>query len=132
MVFRRNPNPPETDWKPTPEEWRVYTLCDGRRTEEEVVRESGLGGEAYAVLATLLKRGLILPVEGPKELCQKLVTLLKTRLGPKAEPFTKRLEGCASRESLEEEALRVALKIKLTLDRKTGEELEKTIRQLFH
>jgi len=39
MVFRRNPNPPEGDWKPTPEEWRVYTLCDGRRTEEEVVRK---------------------------------------------------------------------------------------------
>jgi hypothetical protein len=25
MVFRRNPTP-EGDWKPTPEEWRVYTL----------------------------------------------------------------------------------------------------------
>ncbi len=132
MVFRRNPNPPETDWKPTPEEWRVYTLCDGRRTEEEVVGESGLGDEAYVILAALLKRGLILPVEGPKELCQKLVGLLKTRLGPKAAPFVTRLEGCQSRESLEEEALRVALKVKLTLDRKTGEELERAIRQLFH
>ncbi|MFN3179094.1 MAG: hypothetical protein ACK41R_02910 [Thermus sp.] len=131
MVFRRNPNPPETDWKPTPEEWRVYTLCDGRRTEEEVVRESGLGEEAYVILAALLKRGLILPVEGARELCQKLVGLLKTRLGPKAEPFVARLEGCQSRESLEEEALRVALKVKLTLDRKTGEELEGAIRALF-
>ncbi|WP_038041089.1 hypothetical protein [Thermus tengchongensis] len=131
MVFRRNPNPPEADWKPSPEEWRVYTLCDGRRTEEEVARESGLGEEAYLVLATLLKRGLILPVEGPKELCRKLTDLLKQRLGPKAEPFVRRLEGCESRESLEEEALRVALKVKLTLDRKAGEELEKTIRELF-
>lgn len=131
MVFRRNPNPPEADWKPSPEEWRVYTLCDGRRTEEEVARESGLGEEAYLVLAALLKRGLILPVEGPKELCRKLADLLKQRLGPKAEPLVRRLEGCESRESLEEEALRVALKVKLTLDRKAGEELEKTIRELF-
>lgn len=100
MVFRRNPTPPEIEWKPTPEEWRVYALCDGRRTEEEVVRESGLGEEAYAILAALLKRGLILPVEGPKELCQRLVELLKSRLGPKAEPFVKRLEECPSRESL--------------------------------
>lgn len=99
MVFRRNPTPPEIEWKPTPEEWRVYALCDGRRTEEEVVRESGLGEEAYAILAALLKRGLILPVEGPKELCQRLVELLKSRLGPKAEPFVKRLEECPSRES---------------------------------
>lgn len=120
MVFRRNPTPPEIEWKPTPEEWRVYALCDGRRTEEEVVRESGLGEEAYAILAALLKRGLILPVEGPKELCQRLVELLKSRLGPKAEPFVKRLEECPSRESLEEEALRVALKVKLTLDKKAG------------
>lgn len=132
MVFRRNPNPPETDWKPTPEEWRVYTLCDGKRTEEEVVQESSLKEEGYLILASLLKRGLILPVEDPKQLCQKLVSLLKTRLGPKAEPFVTRLQGCQSRESLEEEVLRVALKVKLTLDRKTGEELEKAIRALFH
>ena len=131
MVFRRNPTPPEIEWKPTPEEWRVYALCDGRRTEEEVVRESGLGEEAYAILAALLKRGLILPVEGPKELCQRLVELLKSRLGPKAEPFVKRLEECPSRESLEEEALRVALKVKLTLDKKAGEEREKAVRTLF-
>ena len=131
MVFRRNPTPPETEWKPTPEEWRVYALCDGRRTEEEVVRESGLGEEAYAILAALLKRGLILPVEGPKELCQRLVELLKSRLGPKAEPFVKRLEECPSRESLEEEALRVAIKVKRTLDKKAGEELEKAVRTLF-
>ena len=131
MVFRRNPSPPEGEWKPTPEEWRVYALCDGRRTAEEVVRESGLGEEAYRILAGLLKRGLILPVESPRELCAKLTELLKARLGPKAEPFVKRLEGCPSRESLEEEALRVALKVKLTLDRKTGEELEKAVRALF-
>ncbi|MEZ0349104.1 MAG: hypothetical protein ABWJ90_11475 [Thermus sp.] len=131
MVFRRNPNPPGADWKPTPEEWRVYTLCDGRRTEEEVVRDSGLGENAYAILASLLKRGLILPVEGPKELCQKLLDLLKARLGPRAEPFAARLKACESREALEEEALRVALKVKLTLDRKAGEELEKAIRALF-
>ncbi|GLV47967.1 hypothetical protein TJA_11250 [Thermus sp. LT1-2-5] len=131
MVFRRNPTPPEADWKPTPEEWRVYTLCDGRRTEEEVVRDSGLGENAYAILASLLKRGLILPVEGPKELCQKLLDLLKARLGPKADPFAARLRACESREALEEEALRVALKVKLTLDRKAGEELEKAIRSLF-
>jgi hypothetical protein len=131
MVFRRNPTPPEGNWKPTPEEWRVYTLCDGRRTEEEVVRESGLGESAYLILANLLKRGLILPVEGPKELCGKLVDLLKTHLGPRAEPFVKRLQACESRETLEEEALRVALKVKLTLDKRAGEELEKAIRALF-
>jgi hypothetical protein len=131
MVFRRNPTPPEGHWKPTPEEWRVYTLCDGRRTEEEVVRESGLGEGAYLILANLLKRGLILPVEGPKELCGKLVDLLKTHLGPRAEPFVKRLQACESRETLEEEALRVALKVKLTLDKRAGEELEKAIRALF-
>ncbi len=131
MVFRRNPNPPEGDWKPTPEEWRVYTLCDGRRTEEEVVRESGLGEEAYRALAGLLKRGLILPVEGPKELCAKLVDLLKERLGPRAEPFIRKLQGCETRESLEEEALRVALKVKLTLDKRAGEELEKAVKALF-
>ncbi|MEN2981618.1 MAG: hypothetical protein ABDH20_03200 [Thermus sp.] len=131
MVFRRNPTPPVADWKATPEEWRVYTLCDGRRSEEEVVRESGLGEEAYRVLANLLKQGLILPVEGPKELCARLVELLRNRLGPKAEPLVARLEGCASRESLEEEALRVALKVKLTLDKKAGEELEKAIREMF-
>lgn len=131
MVFRRNPNPPEADWKPSPEEWRVYTLCDGRRTEEEVVRDSGLGEKAYAILASLLKRGLILPVEGPKALCGKLVDLLKARLGPRADPFIPRLQACESREALEEEALRVALKVKLTLDRKAGEELEKAIRELF-
>ena len=96
-----------------------------------MVRESGLGEEAYAILAALLKRGLILPVEGPKELCQRLVELLKSRLGPKAEPFVKRLEECPSRESLEEEALRVALKVKLTLDKKAGAELEKAVRTLF-
>lgn len=131
MVFRRNPSPPESEWKPTPEEWRVYVLCDGRRTEEEVVRESGLGEEAYRILAGLLKRGLILPVESPEALCAKLTELLKARLGPKAEPFVKRLEGCSSRESLEEEALRVALKVKLTLDRRAGEELEKAVKALF-
>lgn len=131
MVFRRNPNPPEAEWKPTPEEWRIYTLCDGRRTEDEVVRESGLGEEAYRVLASLLKRGLILPVEGPKELCRRLVDLLRARLGPKAEPLVGRLEGCESREVLEEEALRIALKVKLTLDKRVGEELEKTLRELF-
>ncbi|MGC8968863.1 MAG: hypothetical protein ACP5JV_11305 [Thermus sp.] len=130
MVFRRNPNPPE-GWTPTPAEWRVYALCDGRRTEEEVVRESGLGEEAYRALASLLKRGLILPVEGPKELCAKLVELLRSRLGPRAEPFVARLKGCENREALEEEALRVALKVKLTLDKKTGEELEKAVRALF-
>ncbi len=131
MVFRRNPNPPEGDWKPSPEEWQVYSLCDGRRTEEEVVRESGLGEEAYRILASLLRRGLLLPVEGPKELCQRLAELLKARLGPRAEPFVRRLEACESREGLEEEALRVALKVKLTLDRKTGEELERRVRELF-
>ncbi|WP_117237654.1 hypothetical protein [Thermus sediminis] len=131
MVFRRNPNPPESGWRPTPEEWRVYTLCDGRRTEEEVVRDSSLGEKAYLILAGLLKRGLILPVEGPKELCAKLSDLLKARLGPKAEPFVKRLQTCESREALEEEALRVALKVKLTLDKKAGEELEKAIKALF-
>jgi len=131
MVFRRNPNPPEGDWKPTPEEWRVYTLCDGRRTEEEVVRDSGLGESAYLILANLLKRGLIVPVEGPKELCGKLVDLLKARLGPRAEPLVKRLEECQTREALEEEALRIALKVKLTLDKKAGEELEKAVRELF-
>jgi hypothetical protein len=95
-----------------------------------VVRESGLGEGAYLILANLLKRGLILPVEGPKELCGKLVDLLKTRLGPRAEPFVKRLQACESRETLEE-ALRVALKVKLTLDKRAGEELEKAIRALF-
>jgi len=131
MVFRRNPTPPEADWKPTPEAWRVYTLCDGRRTEEEVVRDSGLGEKAYLILADLLKRGLILPVEGPRELCAKLVSLLKARLGPRAEPFVNRLQACESREALEEEALRVALKVKLTLDKKAGEELERAIKELF-
>ena len=76
MVFRRNPTPPETEWKPTPEE-------------------------------------------------------LKVRRGDPIEPFVKRLEECPSRESLEEEALRVALKVKLTLDKKAGEELEKAVRTLF-
>lgn len=131
MVFRRNPNPPEGEWKPSPEEWRVYTLCDGRRTEEEVARESGLGDEAYRILAALLRQGLILPVEGARELCRRLADLLKTRLGPKAEPFVRRLEGCESRESLEEEALRIALRVKLTLDKKAGEELERAVRELF-
>ncbi|BAW01688.1 hypothetical protein TTMY_1296 [Thermus thermophilus] len=131
MVFRRNPSPPESEWKPTPEEWRVYVLCDGRRTEEEVVRESGLGEEAYRILAGLLKRGLILPVESPKELCAKLSELLKARLGPRAEPFLRQLQGCETRERLEEEALRVALKVKLTLDRRAGEELEKAVKALF-
>lgn len=132
MVFRRNPNPPPQDWHPTPEEWRVYTLCDGRRTEEEVVRESGLGEEAYRVLAGLLKRGLILPVESPKELCQKLSAFLKARLGERATPFLQSLEGCETREALEEVALRVAVRVKLTLDKKTGEELERMVRELFH
>jgi hypothetical protein len=95
-----------------------------------VVRESGLGEGAYLILANLLKGGLILPVEGPKEHCGKLVDLLKTRLGPRAEPFVKRLQACESRETLEE-ALRVALKVKLTLDKRAGEELEKAIRALF-
>ncbi|TBH17554.1 hypothetical protein [Thermus thermamylovorans] len=131
MVFRRNPHPPEAAWKPTPEEWQVYVLCDGRRTEEEVVRESGLGEEAYAILVRLLRRGLILPVEGPAELRQRLAELLKARLGPRADPFLERLEGCGSRERLEEEALRIALRVKLTLDRRAGEELERAVRALF-
>ena len=96
-----------------------------------MVRESGLGESAYLILANLLKRGLILPVEGPKELCGKLLDLLKTRLGPRAEPFVKRLQACESQEALEEEALRIALKVELTLDKRAGEELEKAIRALF-
>ncbi len=58
-----------------------------------MVRESGLGEEAYRALASLLKRGLILPVEGPKELCAKLVDLLKSRLGPRAEPLSHGFKG---------------------------------------
>jgi hypothetical protein len=45
--------------------------------------------------------------------------------------LVKRLEECQTREALEEEALRVALKVKLTLDKKAGEELEKAVRELF-
>ncbi len=131
MVLRRNPHPPLKGWKASPEEWLVYTLCDGKRTEEEVVRESGLGEEAYRILARLLRMGLLLPVEDPEALRERLVALLRARLGPKAEPFLPRLEACETREALEEAALRVALKIKLTLDRKTGEELEEAIRTLF-
>ncbi len=89
------------------------------------------GGGGLPGLAGLLKRGLILPVEGPKELCAKLVDLLKDRLGPRAEPFIRKLQGCETRESLEEEALRVALKVKLTLDKRAGEELEKAVKALF-
>lgn len=95
------------------------------------MRESGLGEEAYRILASLLRRGLLLPVEGPKELCQRLADLLQAKLGPRAEPFVKRLQACESRESLEGEALRIALKVKLTLDRKAGEELERRVREFF-
>ena len=95
------------------------------------MRDSGLGEKAYLILADLLKRGLILPVEGPRELCAKLVSLLKARLGPRAEPFVNQLQACESREALEEEALRVALKVKLTLDKRAGEELERAIKELF-
>lgn len=96
-----------------------------------MVRESGLGEKAYLILADLLKRGLILPVEGPKELCAKLSDLLKAHLGPRAEAFVKRLQACESREALEAEALRVALKVKLTLEKRAGEELERAIKELF-
>ncbi|KGQ22636.1 helix-turn-helix domain-containing protein [Thermus filiformis] len=131
MVLRRNPNPPVQGWTPTEAEWRVYTLCDGRRTEEEVARESGLGEEAYLILARLLRQGLVQPVEGARELCERIVRLLEAHLGGRAKPFAERLRACDSRERLEEEALKVALKVKLTLDKKAGEALEKAIREIF-
>ncbi len=130
MVCRRNPNPPQA-WRPTPEEWLVYTLCDGRRTEEAIVWESGLGEEAYRILARLIRLGLVEPVEGVAELRPRLEELFRQKLGPRAGPLVERLKEAGTREDLEATALRLALKVKLTLDQKAGEELEKAIRNLF-
>jgi predicted ArsR family transcriptional regulator len=131
MLFQKTPNPPIERWTPTPEEWNVYILCNGQLGAEEIAARTGRSLEdTRRVLARLLQAGLIYPVDDTAYLRSRLGEVLRQQLGDKAKPYLDQLAAAEGREALKAAALKISMKLKLTVSKKIGDSFEEAVRKL--
>lgn len=130
------------------EQRTVYSLCRQEISKDELTVKTQLTPDVLdSTLSALIGFGLIeqvassapastqpAPSHPPDQLAEtkaKLVAALQTTLGSRAANYTAEIQSKQSMADLEEMALRLAIKLRLTVSQQAASSLEATIRNLF-
>lgn len=143
MSYHRLPR--NTQVALTREQLRVYMMCDGQRSLDEIVQLTRLTWQDVGVaIEDLLSMNLLTgsnhesPVAAPvlqehsapsvqfpvQSLSDRLCRVLDEQLGVKAAPYTAQLQACPDENSMSMLVPRLIAKIKLTVNREAAEALQ--------
>lgn len=126
----------------------VYSLCRQDISKDELATKTQLAPDVLdSTLSALIAFGLIeqlvpsapafsptAPSPDPDRLAEtkaKLLTALQATLGSRAANYTAEIQSKQSMSDLEEMALRLVIKLRLTVSQQAASSLETTIRNLF-
>lgn len=150
MQYMRCPRP--TGLNLEREQLRVYMMCDGRRELGEVASLTRLDLSTVSrVIQELLGLCLLEAVRAPVDiqfplqpevarpapapvppaaagLLPQLEGVLVAQLGNRAEPFVQQLRACPDTAAVQEQAARIAVKLKLTVNKQVAEAFSRTLK----